>query len=137
MHRNCCPTSFLQDQDLCSDLADELSDIRGGGYAWWAAALGKIRKTAIGYEISNHPQGYTEVQALLMECKATHLPGQAWFFLKQRGLCPKCPNVAYSLLASIAEQEQTDRTGQLVLTKLREALADPYEHSPFRKKHDV
>ena len=63
-------------------------------------------------------------------------PG-AWDLLRARGYNTTSPSSAYSILTALAEQENTDRTRQIVLQKLRTVLDDPYTLHPWRRKQDA
>ena len=95
------------------------------------------RQTAIAYEIKQKPPSNLCAASLLSISSARLLPGDAWNFLKQNSISPNTPQAAYSALAFLAEQEAVDRTGTIVLNKLKAVLDDPYEYQPWRKRQDV
>ena len=135
--RRHCPTSFLSDQDTVSRLNEHLSGLPSQGFGWWDKALCIIKQTAIKYEIEHTPPKDMCAASLLSLSTTRVLPGEAWGFLKQHNVFPKSPHAAYSALSFLAEQEATDRTGLIVLDKLKAALDDPYEYQPWRKKQDI
>ena len=66
-----------------------------------------------------------------------YLLAEAWVFLRQKGFCTTNPRAGYTILVSLAERENNDRTGQLVLDKLKLALDDPHADNPKRKQSEV
>ena len=58
-------------------------------------------------------------------------------FLQSEGYDVSDPHIAYRVLTAHAEQSELDRTGQLVLDKLKTTLTDPWFSQPWRRKQEV
>ena len=72
---------------------------------------------------------------MLSSCDS--IPVEAWTYLKQHCYHTTNPKAAYSILVSLAEHNNHDQTGQMVLDRLKSVLEDPYTDNPRRKKFEV
>ena len=135
--RKRCLVSFLQSQETVDDIQAQLSSLQTSGFAQWADSQDLIRRQALAYERTHCCTGYTEVQILLRESTSHKLAPGGHDFLLSKGYDIPDPHVAYRVLAAMAEKADEDRTGQLVLDKLKTTISDPWASQPWRRKQEI
>ena len=72
-----------------------------------------------------------------MQSTSIYLPAEAWEFLRQKGYHTTNPKRGYTILLSLADRDNSDRTRQLVLNKLKSTLDAPYADNPRHKQAEV
>ena len=96
-----------------------------------------IRRAALTYEKAHRGTGFTEIQVLMRESTIHSLAPGAEEFLQSKGYDVSDPHTVYRVLTALADQSESDRTGQLVLDKLKTTLTDPWSSQPWRWKQEV
>ena len=118
--RKRCPNSFIQCTDTIENIADKLKHVSTVGFAGWEDFLSLIRTEALAYEKNHKTAGIIiEAQALLRESDVHHMALGTEGFLAERGYTTSDPATADRRISAIAEQEDTDRTCQLVADKMK------------------
>ena len=137
--RKRCPESFLSSETAVEGIKEHISTLPSDcvGTAWWSHAQAIIRQHAYHYESSVNVKGVSEVQAHVMESSRQKVTDGGWSLLKDRGIYPPSQSEAYTSLCGLLDNEFSDRTGLLVLNKIKQALADPYEHTPGNRKKEI
>ena len=77
------------------------------------------------------------IQALHCESTSHSLAPGAKKFLAAHGYSTADSALAYGVLAAFAAHEDTDRTGQSVLEKLKAAISDPHSSQPWHRKQEI
>ena len=96
--------------------------LRSEGFCWWKDAQHIIMRTAIDYEKHHNPSGFTNIQALVMECSTTHISPLAWDHLNDLGCHPPDPSSAYSMLVMLQAQSGGEQAREQVQRQLKESL---------------
>ena len=96
-----------------------------------------IRRQALAYERTHCCTGYTEIQILLRESTSHKLAPGGHDFILSKGYDILHLHVPYRVLAALAEKADEDRTGQLVLDKLKTTISDPWASQPWRRKQEI
>ena len=115
----------------------DLDAISQDDETWWSLALDCIHTHAFRFERTLRQQGSTKLQAVMMQSTSTYLPAEAWEFLRQKGHHTTNPKIGYTILVSLADRDNSNRTGQLILNKLKSTLDDPHADNPRRKQAEV
>ena len=132
-----CPTSFLECDDTVNDIASQLQHIPTTGFAQWADSMTLIQRAALTYEKAHRSTGFIEIQVLMRESTIHSMAPGTEEFLQSKGYDVSDPHTAYRVLTALAEQSESDRTGQLVLDKLKTTLTDLWSSQPWRRKQEV
>ena len=74
------------------------------------------------YEKHHNPSGFTNIQALVMECSTTHISPLAWDHLNDLGCHPPDPSFAYSMLVMLQAQSEGEQAREQVQRQLKESL---------------
>ena len=118
-------------------IASQLQHIPTTSFAQWADSMTLIRRAALTYEKAHRITGFPEIQVLMRESTIHSLAPGAEEFLQSKGYDVSDPHTAYRVLTALAEQSESDRTGQLVLDKLKTTLTDTWSSQPWRRTQEV
>ena len=122
-----CPTSFLEDDKAISNVADQLSNLKGlSPSGWFSAAHRLIGRFATDYQKQHRPPTTqdTNVLGLLLSSTRDRVSREGHAYLVTRGHHPVTESSAYSILVACYEKEVQDRTGSIHLQKLKGLLAE-------------
>ena len=114
-----CYEEFLEDEECVSHVLHRIFEIEAPPKDWWDVAVHIIHREALAYhrEVSP-PQDYNIMGMVLTSTKHRVCP-QAWAYLRSKGHCPQSEAAAYSILVALSEKGRTDKTGTILLGKLK------------------
>ena len=131
------PTIFLTSEETVQPLATDLQSIHTEGYSRWPDGLECTKTAALQCEKKIRATSLNEPQAMLLTSSADHVSEEVWTFLKQQGYTPTSRRAAYQILTALAERLDQDRTGQMVVAKLKTALHDLHSFQPWRRRQEM
>ena len=120
--RHRCYEEFLEDDECVSHVLQRISEIEAPPKDWWDVAVLIIHREALAYhrEVSP-PQDYI-IMGMVLTSTKHRVCLQAWAYLRSKGHCPQSEAAAYSILVALFKKGRTDKTGTILLGKLKGIL---------------
>ena len=137
--RKRCPTSFLSCKAMVEAIKEHVKHVPrdSSGTTWWSVAQAIIRCQAHQFKSAQCTMGRSEVKVYILDSSRQRVIERGWNLLRDTGINPPTHFAANSALCLLLDEEVSDRSGLLVLDKIKQALADPYEHSPGNRKKEI
>ena len=119
---------------MIHQVTGQLEQLTGSPVEKWESAHRVLTANAIQYSRDHRQVDNPQVLPLLLNSTVQYVTPQGWKFLESQGLSPSTHAQAYSQLVALHERDETDKVGNLLLSKLKGLLYGDTITDVFQKE---
>ena len=117
-----CYEEFLEDDECVAHVLKRISEIGAPPKDWWDIAVHIIHSEALAYHREVAPPQDFNIMGMVLTSTKHRVCPQAWAYLRSKGQNPQSDSAAYSILVAFFEKDRTNKTGTILLGKLKGIL---------------